>query len=228
MKRFIILILLVLLVSSVLFGVAVSVQSKRIGVQAGVGTTLFVNVSPIASQSQAYIMGMPFNVDDTLVSYGYNRNGRQVASWSLLTNVPFKIKVDAADLKHVTEDDTLPYYLCFVYSLSYYAIDAANPTARERAFVIKSQGNTDTDTPPAYSNVLSAEDYYSIYNSGAPFNLISDVSYESRFVGTLDGLIYFKFGSATQQTTSSGVTLLEGAPGGDYSAIVTVTVEAEV
>lgn len=227
MKRFIILTLLVLLVSSVLFGVANSVQSKRIGVQAGVGTTLFVNVSPIASQSQAYIMGMPFNVDDTLVSYGYNRNGRQVASWSLLTNVPFSIKVEAADLKHGTEY-TLPYYLCFVYSLSYYAVDAANPTARERAFVIKSEGNTDTATPPAYSNVLSDEEYYSIHNSGVSFNLISDVSYESRFVGTLDGLIYFKFGSATQSSSSGGQGLLDKAPGGEYSALVTVTVEAEV
>lgn len=223
MKRFIILVLLVLLVSSVLFGVANSVQSKRIGVQAGVGTTLFVNVSPIASQSQAYIMGMPFNVDDTLVSYGYNRNGRQVASWSLLTNVPFKIKVKADDLKHGT-GYTLPYYLCFVYSLSYYAVDAANPTARERAFVIRSEGNKDTAIPPAYSNVLSAEEYYSIYNSEDSFNLISDVSYESRFVGTLDGLIYFKFGSATPGVQG----LLNKAPGGDYSALVTVTVEAEV
>lgn len=227
MKRFIILVLLVLLVSSVLFGDANSVQSKRIGVQAGVGTTLFVNVSPIASQSQAYIMGMPFNVDDTLVSYGYNRNGRQVASWSLLTNVPFKIKVKAADLEHGT-GYTLPYYLCFVYSLSYYAVDAANPTARERAFVIRSEGNTDTAIPPAYSNVLSAEEYYSIYNSEDSFNLISDVSYESRFVGTLDGLIYFKFGSATQSISSGGQGLLDKAPGGDYSALVTVTVEAEV
>ena len=227
MKRFVILVLFVLLVSSVLFGDANSVQSKRISVQGGVGTSLFIDVSPIASQSQAYIMGMPFNVDDTLVSYAYNRNGRQVASWSLLTNVPFSIKVDASDLAH-NSGYTLPYYLCFVYSLSYYAIDAANPTARERAFVIRSEGNTDKSNPPAYSNILSSEEYYSIYDSGVTFKLISDVSYESRFVGTLDGLIYFKFGSATQQTTSSGVTLLEGAPGGDYSAIVTVTVEAEV
>ena len=82
------------------------------------GATLFVNVVPLAAQTQSYIMGMPFSVDDALVAYDYGLEGRQIATWSILTNVPFTVSVNAEDLKHTEQEKSLPYYLCFNYSLS--------------------------------------------------------------------------------------------------------------
>lgn len=227
MKKFVVFVLIINFTSFCIFG-AKQVQTKRLSIQGGIDTTLFVNVVPLAAQTQSYIMGMPFSVDDALVAYDYGLEGRQIATWSILTNVPFTVSVKADDLKHTTEKESLPlpYYLCFNYSLSYYEIDAANPSSINSIFVIKSTGNNDAEMPDAYLKYGTSEKI--IYTNNEEITLIPSADYSSHLVGSLDGIIYFKFAKNTLSESEEGEGLLDSAPGGDYVAEVTVMVEADV
>lgn len=228
MKKFIVFILIINLIAFCIFG-ATQVQTKRLSIQGGIDTTLFVNVVPLAAQTQSYIMGMPFSVDDALVAYDYGLEGRQIATWSILTNVPFTVSVNAGPLTHTTDQKyRLPYYLCFEYSLSYYGIDAANPSSINSIFVIKSTDNNDTveEMPDAYSKYGTYKEI--IHTNNEKITLIPSADYSSHLVGSLDGMIYFKFAQNTMSQSSRGDGLLDSALGGDYVAQVTVTVEADV
>lgn len=223
MKKILFTIANIFLITCCLYA-AKPIQTKRLSVQAGVDDTLYLEMVPIAAQSQAFMMGMPFNVDDELVSYGYARRGRQVASWSLLTNTPFKISVQAPDLKNVGQNSEyeLPYYLCFSYSLSYYEEGNANPTPVNSAFVIKSTGNTDRkiiDVDGIQVEHSAFAGYKVMDSDSEPFTLVDNASSDGEsFIGTLEGSIYFKFANAADTVNA--------APG-DYMATVIVTVTAE-
>lgn len=225
MKRIVTSILIFSIISFCIFG-AKQVQTKKLSIQGGIDTTLFVNVVPLAAQTQSYIMGMPFSVDDALVAYDYGLEGRQIATWSILTNVPFTVSVNAEDLKHTEQEKSLPYYLCFNYSLSYYEIDAANPSSINSIFVIKSTGNEDAGMPDAYLKYGTSEEI--IHTNNEKITLIPSADYSSHLVGSLDGIIYFKFAQNTLSKSEGGDGLLDSAPGGDYVAKVTVMVEADV
>lgn len=221
-KRYIFFLIITFCFSS-LFAVATNVQTKTISIQAGVSNTLYVAVQPIAAQSQAYIMGMPFSIDDKLVKYEYKEKGRHVASWSILTNSNFDITVVANDLVHETEkEEKISYYLCFDYSLSYFPISAKEPVTKEGAFIIKSDGNSDTDTPSSYIDSKNS-DFYMIKDSGVAFNLISDADSGTQYIGALDGAIYFKMSKASDDTNSS----TDSYPGGNYSGLVKIMLEAK-
>lgn len=229
MKKFVVFVLIINFTSFCIFG-AKQVQTKRLSIQGGIDTTLFVNVVPLAAQTQSYIMGMPFSVDDALVAYDYGLEGRQIATWSILTNVPFTVSVNAEDLKHTNTDQEyrLPYYLCFDYSLSYYEIDAANPSSISSVFVFKSSGNNDdaNKMPDAYREYGTYEKI--VHTNGKEISLIPSADYSSHLVGSLDGIIYFKFAQDTMYQNVDEKGLLYSAPGGDYVAKVIVTVEADV
>lgn len=226
MRRAIHMIITFLFISSSLFAVrsnAQSVQTKRLGVQAGVDETLYVSMVPIAAQSQAFIMGMPFSVDDSLVSYDYTRNGRQIATWSLLTNTEFEISVDADVLEHVDSDKAgenetvkLPYFLCFEYALSYFPVNSTEPISHQDAFVIRSEGSSSTSTPVAYINYHVYESYNGTDSDSNTFSILPNADYTS-FIGTLEGSVYFKFTKDADP---------ENAKGGDYTANVTLTVRS--
>ena len=219
-KRYIFFLIIIVCFSSLYSAAVENVKTKSIRIQAGVSNTLYVAVQPIAAQSQAYIMGMPFSIDDELVKYEYKEKGRHIASWSILTNSNFDITVVANDLVHETEkDEKISYYLCFDYSLSYFPINAKDPITKEGAFVIKSDGNTDTEIPSSYTD----ENFYMIKKSGENFNLISDADSGSQYIGALDGAIYFKMSKASDKINSS----TESYPGGNYSGLVKITLEAQ-
>lgn len=222
-KRYICLLIIIICFSSLYSAAVENVKTKSIRIQAGVSNTLYVAVQPIAAQSQAYIMGMPFSIDDALVKYEYKEKGRHIASWSILTNTNFDITVVANDLVHETEkDEKISYYLCFDYSLSYFPISAKDPITKEGAFVIKSEGNDDTDNPSSYVDSKNS-DFYMIKGSGEKFNLISDADSGTQYIGALDGAIYFKMSEASDKINSS----TESYPGGNYSGLVKITVEAQ-
>lgn len=225
MRRTIHMIILFLFISSSLFARSnsQSVQTKRLGVQAGVDETLYVSMVPIAAQSQAFIMGMPFSVDDSLVSYDYTRNGRQIAMWSLLTNTEFEISVDADVLEHVDSDKAgetevvkLPYYLCFEYALSYFPVNSTEPISHQDAFVIRSEGSSSTSKPEAYRSYNVYESYDGTDSDTNTFSILPNADYTS-FIGTLEGSVFFKFAKDADPGN---------AKGGDYTANVTLTVRS--
>ena len=225
MRKIFYMIIIFLFIFSFLFARsnAQSVQTKRLGVQAGVDETLYVSMVPIAAQSQAFIMGMPFSVDDSLVMYDYTRNGRQIATWSLLTNTNFEISVDADVLKHVGSDEagenevvSLPYFLCFEYALSYFPVNSTAPISHQDAFVIRSEGSDSISTPAAYNGYKIYESYNGEVSDANTFSILQGADYTS-FIGTLEGSIYFKFAEDAEP---------ENAKGGDYTADVILTVRS--
>ena len=222
-KRYIFFLIIICCFSSLYSADVENVKTKSIRIQAGVSNTLYVAVQPIAAQSQAYIMGMPFSIDDELVKYNYKEKGRHIASWSILTNSNFDITVAANDLVHETEkNEKISYYLCFDYALSYFPINAKDPITKEGAFVIKSDGNTDKEIPSSYTNETNPN-FYMIKNSGEKFSLISNADSGTQYIGALDGAIYFKMSKASDKINSSA----ESYPGGNYSGLVNIMVEAK-
>lgn len=196
-----------------------SVNTKYLSIQGGYGDTLYVGVTPIAAQTQGYIMGMPFNIEDALVAWDYPRNGRQVALMSLNTNCDFNISVaaPALALNSTSESFSLPYYLVFELRVAYYMLNSNTPKFETKTFVVSSEGTKVEDNSSFVSEVSeprlsSSED---IHESGSSFSFMDpDVDYGS-FLGSMEGIIYFKFARSAD---------IEGAPGGDYTANVVITV----
>ena len=97
MKKRVLSLLYFLLVVEVIFASTVNDTntSKYFKIQGASGAVLRSTVSPISTQSTAFIMGMPFDIEDDLVQYGVMQNGRTIANWSLVTNTDFIIKIKA-------------------------------------------------------------------------------------------------------------------------------------
>ena len=103
-KMSLLLVLIVLLAVDVFAATYNSTLTKHIAIQGGYGAVIYVTADPIASQSQGYIMGMPFSIEDRLVQFDYQRYGRQVAQWSMMANSEYNIKVKAPDLEWIKNE----------------------------------------------------------------------------------------------------------------------------
>lgn len=189
-------------------------ETKHLAIQGGLGSVMYVDVHPIASQSQYYIMGMPFSVEDDLVDFNYGRYGRLVANISMLANSRFKIKVSAPDLSWIKNDSyeeeswNLPYILTFECDVSYYLVNSVTPINDNFIFAVKSVSANDTK-PQSHSKVEIAP-------AGGDVSLFNDnVDYDS-LVGNAEGRVYFKFAQNAD---------IVKAPGGDYIADVIIELE---
>lgn len=207
MKRKIVLYLLLLISisTSLLFGSEAKDNwnvewTKSIIVQASYDSNLSVNVTPIPAQTQGYLQGMPFNIEDPGVSPD-RALGRRIATWRLLSNSSnFKMIVKANALTH-TEDKScrLPYRLSFEYNLGYYSGNNIKYTKTYTEAI-------ETDSNEGYTSVT--------------FDIVDRVEKAEGVVfdGTLsvgnnDGYIYFAFLPEAD---------IANAPAGDYEAQVTI------
>lgn len=211
MKRSVLIILVFLLALSL---IPAKSRTKSFGIQGGYGDVTEIIVEPIPSQTQAYLMGMPFNIEDRQVQYGATESGRLIANWSMLTNIPGEIKltVSAGKLLHTTMKSTpLDYELRFFYRLGYYA------------------PNDDLiDTGDSAVLVYSTAD-----GESATFSLFSSEVKDASYIGSIDGSIYFMF----TQESSAMIRPEDGTanyqevgdepffPGGAYRAEVTLKLE---
>lgn len=227
MKKRVLSLLYFLLVVEVIFASTVNDTntSKYFKIQGASGAVLRSTVSPISTQSTAFIMGMPFDIEDDLVQYGVMQNGRTIANWSLVTNADFTIKIKADNLKSANNTGTegvycyLPYILKFTYNFGYFDSNG-NSLSKSGEFTIDNESGivkyTDPSTGSSVEKGLSADGYLSFQflPSGIAFYGLS---------GSVDGDIYFMFTESSSDTIKNhGDTV----PVGDYSADVTILLES--
>lgn len=205
--------------SSVFAVTYTSKQVKTITLQAGYSDVMDVTVTPLASQTNSFMQGMPFNIEESFVQYGETEYGRMVANWSVLSNASFTIQVNAGHLQAWDYDTSskktgsrdLPYVLTFFYELGYQNSDGDEISSGEKQFEV-------------YSGTL----YDSVDDDDISFAVIDSISSGSYagFAGAT-GSIYFQF-------TEDSSELIEGLrgtdaaeiPSGDYYATVTITLTA--
>lgn len=195
----------------------VSEMTRHFDLQAGYESASAIHITPIPAQSQSYIAGMPFSIEDPIVT-GESDIGREIATWTLLSNVDFNIVVspgkddgkmypiDRATGKPYKNEDGaykykgLDYTLTFRYQLGYV------------------RGDSEYDAPVSLFT-------YESTNGHTVFNELTDgytVNDENNFIGTVNGSIFFKF----NDTSSTRIkTDPDSLPAGDYMAYVTITLE---
>lgn len=198
MMRKIMFLLLFVLASSVqsLFATYSSELYRAVQLQGAYGDVVSIDFDEIASQSQTYLIGMPFNILDQSVQYT-DGPGRIIARWSILTNTNFDIRlsIDADKLHHETQSSTpLDFILRFTYNLSYYiGGKPADPLSGN--FEFDTSNNEETETV-------------------IPQNTIPDTG---SFIGSVEGLVYFKFKDGQEP-------IINAAPAGNYIADVKIQV----
>lgn len=200
----------------------VDVTTKHIAIQGGIDRILEVDIEPIASQSQSYIAGMPFNILDPQVKYNLNSDGRVIAYWNLLTNFPdFRIIIEAQPLHHEqeaafpTSGKYLPYILTFSYTMSL----ATGRNAIDSSFIIDLESDASQNGVTFISEDLVTG--YRKYEVSLLSSSSSGTEQYANYSGVLGGQIFFKFTQASSEKVNSS-----DYPGGLYEAYVRVTLEA--
>lgn len=204
MKRF--LLVCSILIAAVLSGFAATYSSdlsRAIQLQGAYREVVSLDFEEIAAQTQAYLIGMPFNIQDQTVQSSAGE-GRVISRWNIITNTPFTLRLSSEGMFH--EDDlvdkqdahALHFNLKFSYNLSYYIDGVAKSS--EASFTYDSRSGT--------------TDGISLVPAG-------EVPDSSTFIGSVDGLVYFKF------STSSDAIDSDTYPPGKYYADVKVEVITE-
>lgn len=196
----------------------VSEMTRHFDLQAGYESASAIHITPIPAQSQSYIAGMPFSIEDPIVT-GESDIGREIATWTLLSNVDFNIVVSpgkddgkmypidrATGEPYKNEDGKytykgLDYTLTFRYQLGYVHEGGEYNAPISRFIYHSSEGHT------VFNRIT--EGY-------------KEDNEENTFIGTANGSIFFKF----DDTSSTRIkTDPDSLPAGDYMAYVTITLE---
>lgn len=195
-KNFLTLFLLIL--------IPVSINAYRpdtnasIPLQGGYGDVCSVDVEILKAQAQGYMGGMPFYIKDNSVQP--NSSGRGIATWSILANNHFNIRVKAEPLYSVSDPDyKLNYELIFQYELETVAPGGEPSIDSKNSISVKSSN----DSSPI--------------GERAPDFTFADEFEAQTFIGSVDGMIFFRFSDST--------TGLNDAPIGEYTATVEIMIE---
>ena len=214
MRRFIILLTSILSISSSLAAAYSLEMSKPLQLQAAYDEVAFIDVEEVSSQSQAYIQGMPFNIEDSFVQAGTTEDGRHIANWSMISNTQVLVRVTAEPMHHATKSSLmLPYKLLFTYSIGYTDANGQSQVVRGEEFT-------------AYSlSQAPSGDYAGNVTEFDPMPNISLGNSTDSYLGNLNGSIYFQF---TQDATDIIMSEAnfgkdnDNVPVGNYEALVTV------
>lgn len=200
-------------------------RTKSFDIQGAFGDVVEIIVDPIPSQTQAYLMGMPFNIEDNQVQYGATESGRLIANWSFISNLPnVSLRIDGEPLAYKNNPSLstpLDYELRLFYRIGFYnengdLVDIGNGTP------IVYSTNDEVD-----GNYEGIEETYELFARN-----IQDGTY----IGSLNGTIYFMFTEESSEMLKPAdgsrppyENLGDGRaffPGGEYVATVTLTLEA--
>ena len=224
MHRKIILAILNIVLASSLFAAKVntvyegsnySINTQGLEIMAAYGDVCQLQIEPIAAQSEAYLAGMPFSIIEPYVQYNAGDNGRQIAKWDIICNVPFKIEIIRCDSLTWDEDKSrvaLPYILTFDYDFSY---------------VSSGSGSADKNKTVSGTWSVSSE---SAANRTFTLSDISDDVSLNRFVGSVAGNIFFKFAEYMPDGTTPVLNVIndnDQTPSGNYSATVVIKISPE-
>lgn len=170
--------------------------SRAIQLQGAYGDVVSVEFDEIAAQTQSYLIGMPFNIQDQTVQSSAG-TGRVIARWSILTNTDFSLNLSIDETKLHHENGSKPYLdfvLTFTYNLAYYV--RGESASKRGSFDFKT-----TESPKEVSII--------------PEGTIPDTG---SFTGSVEGLISFKFDESVEGTA------IDAAPVGNYVADVKMQV----
>jgi len=151
-------------------------------------------------------VGMPFDITDSTVEYNASGNGRNIATWNLASSVTnITLSFTASVLTNTTDSTTLDYYLTLFYSYLG-ADDSGNDVTNSGSIKIYT-GTSSTLT--------------SYVGGTASITLPLSTETNSSSVGypivISENNIYFMFGEDADTAAASG---------GDYTATLSVTMEA--
>ena len=192
-------------------------MTRHFDLQAGYDSASSIHITPIPAQSQSYIAGMPFSIEDPIVT-GESDIGREIATWTLLSNVDFNIVVspgkDGGKMYPIDRETGEPYK----NEDGKYKYEGLDYTLTFRYQLGYVRGDSEYDAPVSLFT-------YESTNGHTVFNELTDgytVNDENNFIGTVNGSIFFKF----NDTSSTRIkTDPDSLPAGDYMAYVTITLE---
>lgn len=220
MRRIVSILSILILISASLAAEYKIQSSKPLELQAGYDSVAYIGVEPIAAQSQAYLQGMPFNIEESYVAYGATENGRQIATWSMLSNTNVKLRITAELMHHVSEASLyLPYKLLFTYEIGYIDENGKPQTSGEQEFSITTSGLPSSDEKPD-SNTFEV---FPLENIGSFVNQTSSENEKYYYVGNLNGSVYFQFTSWSTEIINANKGINnQNLPSGNYQAMVTI------
>ena len=189
------------------------VRSDSFTIQAGYGEVCEINIEAIPAQSQAYIAGMPFDIEDAIVTYSSSlEGGRTIARFNILSNTPFKISFEGNPMRYMPTDsaetystkyEDLHYILYFDCEIGIYRNGELLPTGSS-TFSYSSRSTEDQSWSP---NVSSMD--------------------ENSYIGNVEGTIRFMFDELTSSFINSPLPGDTDLPPGTYGAEVYVYIEAD-
>lgn len=197
-------------------------HTKSFRLQGGYDETIAVSVTGIAALEMQGLVGMPFDIQDKSVLSSNKGDGREIAKWSMISNTPFYIKVEATSMHNTSletgqwnDNNSLEYQMVMSYKLVYDDDGAA----------VTKVANLFFDTEKNTTNDAGIDAKKSNHKSFFTFDIFKGLpaTDKNKFVGSLDGSIYFKF------TDSSTLKVFDDAliPPGNYSATVKITLETK-
>ena len=230
MKKIVIIIILTIISIFIISSAVVNPASRPFKIQGAVGEELRLNITALSTQSTSFVMGMPFDIEEDLVQYGAMKDGRAIATWSMTSNCPFIIKVNAGKLTSENQKSStntskafLTYILKFEYNFGYYN-KFGSIERNEGSFSINNKGLNgeyfDIETNSSVAVIADPEGWitYDIMPSTVAITGLS---------GSIDGKIYFMFTQDSSNLIVGNLGKIEGdVPAGNYSALVRVLVEA--
>lgn len=198
---------------------------KTIDLQAAYGEVSTVSITRIPAQSTAYKIGMPFDIEDRFVlntADAHTERGRVIASWRIVSNTNYKLRISAENLHHETSTDVqLPYILTFTYKLGYF--DGDNREEYDESEFSLTTGNN----PSAENGIVLNDDNkyeFSIIPAG-----LADGG--TNYTGSVDGNIYFLFTRESSERIlgpeADNANSPDYVPAGNYTASVTIEMISE-
>ena len=222
MKR--ISIALLFFIISLSLSAKVTDRTKSFRLQGGYDAVIDVNVTGIAAQQMQGLTGMPFDIIDKSVLSSNRGDGREIARWSMLSNVPFLVKIEATSMHNESliegqwnDDNSLDYQMLLSYKLVY---EDGNTTSVKDSDLIIHTGRK-SQTPEYAGYPISESNYKTLFC----FDIFEGVPLidANTFVGSLDGSIYFKFDDDSSVRVFDNTLI----PGGNYTATLKITLETK-
>lgn len=225
MRKFIICFASIIIISSFVVDAVTPATSKAVKIQGASGSVLHVSVTPLSTQSTSFLLGMPFDIEEDLVQYGVMKEGRIIAKWSMVANTGFNvsIKADLLTSKNTYGDNLhaeLPYIMRVYYSFGYYT--SSSEISSHNGYLLLNNetgsGSIVNESGITESSVTWTTDKWFKYD------FMPDDIKKSGLSGSIDGNITFMF---TEQSTKTISVFPDTVPAGNYSATVTIKLEAK-
>lgn len=175
--------------------------NRAFTIQGAYGDVVKVKFTKIPTQSTAFAIGMPFDIESELVQYNITEEGREISYWSVISNSNFELHVTAGKLTSVSTftdsekkysttggdiNTELDYIMKFKYSIGYVGSDGSQQTATGY-FKINTGNGTATVAKPGGGEVTNTETTVYKQNANGKYldkedHELSDDDYANRVV----------------------------------------------